>query len=213
VSSLDDYLEQLRRALPAGSRPDVLAEVEDHLRESSAVHGEEEALARFGPAHDLARALAGTAAKRETLRGALLLVFAFVAAAFAVYSVPENLLPPWGAAPHERWPQGPFPAGVASKQDAIMVLFLVAGILAVAGAAAAARRRVRLALALLAGGQASLVTLTVLAAVLAVQWERALPAAPGLIWVAAYALVQSWALTWSAAFATRGALAHLVASR
>jgi hypothetical protein len=112
VSSLDDYLEQLRRALPAGSRPDVLAEVEDHLRESSAVHGEEEALARFGPC---------------------------------------------GAAPHERWPQGPFPAGVASKQDAIMVLFLVAGTLAVAGAAAAARRRVRLALALLAGGQASLV--------------------------------------------------------
>jgi uncharacterized membrane protein len=94
VSSLDDYLERLRRALPAGSRPDVLAEVEDHLRESSAVHGEEEALARFGPARDLARALAGTAAMRETLRGALLLVFAFVAAAFAVYSVPENLLPP-----------------------------------------------------------------------------------------------------------------------
>lgn len=213
MSSLDDYLEQLRRALPAGSRPDVLAEVEDHLRESSAVRGEEEALARFGPARDLARALAGTAAMRETRRGALLLVFAFVAAAFAVYSLPQNLLPPWGAAPHDRWPLEAFPGDVAAKQDAIMVLFLVAGALTVAGAVAAAWRRVRLALALIAGALASLAALTVVDAVLAVQWEQALPAAPGLIWVAGYALVQSLVLTWSAAFATRGALAHVVASR
>jgi hypothetical protein len=47
VSALDDYLAALRRELAFDplSRRRVLAEVEDHLRESAAAHGEEEALA------------------------------------------------------------------------------------------------------------------------------------------------------------------------
>jgi hypothetical protein len=213
VSTIDHYLAELRRALPAGSRRRVLAEVEDHLRESAAVHGEDEALARFGSARDLAASLAGTAAVRETLRAAALLLLALVPAALAAYPLPQNLLPPWGAAPADRWPQGPFPTGVAWKQDAILLLLLVAGALGTGGITTSAFRRVRLALPLLAGGLVSLVSLAVVGTVLALQWERALPAAPGPIWIAAYALVQTLALAGAAAFAGRATLAHVAATR
>lgn len=213
MSAIEHYLTELGRALPAGSKRRVLAEVEDHLRESAVLHGEEEALARFGSARDLARSLAATAAVRETRRASVLLLLALVPTALAVYPLPLNLLPPWGAAPVERWPQGPFPTGVAAKQDAVLLLLLVVGVLSTGGIATGVSRRVRLGLPLLAGGLVSLASLTIVVAVLAVQWERAVPVAPGLIWIASYALVQTLALAGAAAFASRAALAHITAAR
>lgn len=50
---IDEYLGAMREALPKALRQDVVAEVEDHLRESAASVGAEEAVARFGPARDL----------------------------------------------------------------------------------------------------------------------------------------------------------------
>jgi hypothetical protein len=95
VSAIDAYLEALRRGLPPDPfyRRRVLAEVEGHLRESAADHGEEEALARFGAAGDVAARLAPGAAASATRLASIavvLCVLAFAAAAVAT----ENLLPP-----------------------------------------------------------------------------------------------------------------------
>ena len=45
---IDDYVTELREQLKIPSER-ILAEVEDHLRESAAVHGDATAVARFGP--------------------------------------------------------------------------------------------------------------------------------------------------------------------
>jgi hypothetical protein len=47
-------LQDLRHRLPLAVRSRVLAEVEDHLREAAREVGEDEAVARFGPAQALA---------------------------------------------------------------------------------------------------------------------------------------------------------------
>jgi hypothetical protein len=95
MSAIGAYLEALRRELPLDPfyRRRVLAEVEDHLRESAADHGEEEALARFGaPAEVAARLAPGAAASaaRWASVGLLVCVLALAAAVVAT----ENLLPP-----------------------------------------------------------------------------------------------------------------------
>lgn len=209
MSLTDDYLAELGRKLPAGSRRRILSEVEEHLRESAAVHGEEEALARFGPARDLARPLARTAAARAALRFGILLLPALAASAVAASGLIKDLLPPWGAIPLELSLEGPFPFG--KDQDAVMLLFSVSGILCAGGIAAGALRRVRIALPLLAAGLVVLAALTVVLASLAVHWERVLPAAHGAIWIAAYVLVQASALAGAAVFAGRATLAQLAA--
>jgi hypothetical protein len=115
VSAVDHYLAALRRELPLHPlyRRRVLAEVEDHLRESAAEHGEEEALARFGTPRDVAARFApGAAASAATWasRALLLCLLGFAACAL----VTENLLPPapWasaGAAPDfVRWTSAGF---------------------------------------------------------------------------------------------------------
>lgn len=95
MSTIPDYLAELRRNLPPHPfyRRRVLAEVEDHLRESAAEHGEEEALARFGaPREVAARFASGAAASAASLasRGVLLCLLGFAAGAMAT----ESLLPP-----------------------------------------------------------------------------------------------------------------------
>ena len=86
-------LEELRRTLPRVGRDRLLAEAEDHLREAAARVGEEEAVARFGSAHDLARGLAPLRAEAWTRLAALSALAAAVSFVLA-YPVYENNLPP-----------------------------------------------------------------------------------------------------------------------
>jgi hypothetical protein len=63
VSGLvDDYLAELQRLLPKAIRKDISDELKDHLQESASSHGEEAAVAQFGPAREVARAFTGQAA-------------------------------------------------------------------------------------------------------------------------------------------------------
>lgn len=95
MSAVDDYLAALRRELGFDplSRRRILAEVEDHLRESAAAHGEEEAIARFGSPAEVAARFAPSAAAVAARWASLALLaclLGFAAGAMAT----ENLLPP-----------------------------------------------------------------------------------------------------------------------
>jgi hypothetical protein len=124
VSAVDRYLEDLRRRLPLAVRSRVLAEAEDHLREATREVGEDEAIARFGPAQALADSYR---ARVRWLYAALGLLLAL---AYPVLSYPilENSLPP------ATWPNvDEMPEELAWKREWIVVLVLFA---AVAGAVA-----------------------------------------------------------------------------
>jgi MFS family permease len=127
VSEIDRYLSELRARLPLGVRARVVAEVEEHLRESGRAVGEEEAIARFGSAQALADSYRGRV-RWVYAAGALLAALAFPVLS---YPIPENLLPP---AP---WPSADeMPAELAWKRDWIIALFLfavVAGAVALGG--------------------------------------------------------------------------------
>ena len=143
MSALDDYLAALRRELRGDPffRRRVLAEVEDHLRESAAEHGDEEAIARFGAPADVARGFATRGAERAALVPALAVLLA--AAAFVLaYGATENSLPP---APWPSAAEAPTSVRgtIAGAQIALAAALLaalacasaaVAGVLAVAGA-------------------------------------------------------------------------------
>jgi hypothetical protein len=93
--TIEQYLDELRRRLLGGPRflRRVLAEVEDHLRDSAGAVGEDQAIARMGPPRDLARDFAPQAAEAASSLAVWLLVLClggFVAA----YVVSENTLPP-----------------------------------------------------------------------------------------------------------------------
>jgi len=114
---IDRYLEELRRRLPIAVRPRVLAEVEDHLRESAREVGEDEAVARFGSAEALA---ASYRARVRWVYAALALLAALAYPALS-YPIPENSLPP---AP---WPNvDAMPHELAWKREWILVLFVIA---------------------------------------------------------------------------------------
>lgn len=210
-SPVDRYLAELGRALPRAVRRRVVAEAEDHLRASALAHGEEEALARFGSARELARSFARAAAIRETRRAALLLAAALVPAAGASYPLPHDLLPPWGSAPLDHWPEAAFDVGL--RQDAILLLLLVTPALVAAGIVAAVTRRIGLALPLCGVALTSLVALSATVAILAFEWERASPAASGFFWLAFYALAQALTLTAAGALGARALAAHVAAAR
>lgn len=143
MSAIDGYLAALRRELRGDPlfRRRVLAEVEDHLRESAAERGEEEALARFGASHEVARSFAARAAERAALLPALAVLLA--AAVFVLaYGATENSLPP---AP---WPSAADAPSSVRTTIAGAQIAVVAAVLAALGALAI--RPVRLALAGLA---------------------------------------------------------------
>jgi hypothetical protein len=148
VSAVDDYLAALRRDLRGDPlfRRRVLAEVEDHLRESAAEHGEEETLARFGPPAEVARGFATRGAERAALVPALAVLLA--AGAFVLaYGATENVLPP---AP---WPSAAEAPSSISGTLAGAGIALAAAVLA--ALAAVAVRRARLVLAALACASAA----------------------------------------------------------
>lgn len=189
---IDDYLNELKGLLPRVVRRDVADEVEDHLRESASMHGEEAAVSRFGAARDIARASAGRAAMHYLRRAAVLLVLAAVPFGLAAFPLPTDLIPAWGATPFDRWPQED--VQVAGQQDAILVLFCVSVALVVLGVLLSVLRWRRIGLMLHAGSLTAIVALGVTVTVLSVRWQRALPVAPSYLWIVLYACLGALAL-------------------
>lgn len=175
--TIDEYLAELERRLPRGpGRRRILAEVEDHLRESASERGEPAALEEFGPAAAVAGAFSGSVARSLTRLAALVLLAAL---AFPVLTYPlvENGLPP---AP---WPSAAeMPRHLAWKQDAAGWLMLVA-LGAFASAALAWRQGRRSLVAPLIVGQGALTGVAVLSVILSVQWAAAVPGTPGWLLV------------------------------
>jgi HAAS domain-containing protein len=124
MSAVERYLRELRGRLPLAVRSRVLAEAEDHLRESARELGEEEAVAGFGPA----AALADAYRVRVGWIYAALGLLAALAYPILSYPLPENSLPP------AAWPNvDEMPRELAWKREWIVVLFvfsLVAGAVA-----------------------------------------------------------------------------------
>lgn len=192
-NEIDGYLDELGQALPRSLRQRILAEVEDHLRESAKLHGEGVALARFGSARELACELRATAAASAIRRGAILLLATLVPVALLAFPLPHGLLPPaWGTAPAGiTWPDG---FAAAARQDAITVLLLGTTVLALAGVTAALARRRRLALLLVTAGTVSVTVTIVLAVTLALGWGVAVEGEPSVVWIAGYALAGALAV-------------------
>jgi hypothetical protein len=174
---IDAYLAELARMLPRGvPRDRILAEAEAHLREAADEVGEAEAVARFGPARDLAVRFAEPVARRAARIAALAPAALLAVALVPGYTIVENALPP---AP---WAEGDMPAHLLWKRNAVWLLLALA--LPPALAALACLRRapalvpVAAAAALLPLGAAS-----ALATVLAVNWWDDVPGTPW--WIAA----------------------------
>lgn len=184
IDPVDEYLDRLRKALPTFLQRRLVPEIEDHLRESAAANGAEEAIARFGPATDLARAFKARAALHGVRLGGLLLILAMLPLALAVFPLPRDLLPAWGASSADRWPQQPI--AVAGQQDLIAILLIASVVLVLCLVAAAVFRRVYLSLLLQGVALVAITALGVNVAVLAVRWRFALPSAPSLAWITAY---------------------------
>jgi hypothetical protein len=162
---IERYLAELERQLPRRARGRILAELEDHLRTSAEVHGEDEAIRRLGPPDEVARSF-----RRAPNLGRIALAAAVATMLPAFYGLPENQLPP---AP---WPEGQMPFGLEWKRDAVLVLAALA-----AAALLSGRRRVTmlgLAVAAAASG---------LAVILTIEWAEAVPGTP--VWVPLAGLV------------------------
>jgi hypothetical protein len=99
--TVEEYLYQLGRLLPGSPirRRRALAEVEDHLREAAEHDGEAEAIERFGPPAEVARAFADEAVVRTTVGAAGVLVLC-LAGFLGAYVMAEHALPPapWASA-------------------------------------------------------------------------------------------------------------------
>jgi hypothetical protein len=153
---IERYLAELERLLPRRARRKILAEVEDHLRSSAEVHGEEEAIKRFGPEEEVARSF-----RRGPNLGRIALVAAVATMLPAFYGLPENQLPP---AP---WPEGEMPFGLEWKRDAVLLLAALAAVAILSG------RRLITVL-----GLAIAVIASTLAVILAIEWVDAVPGTP-----------------------------------
>ena len=100
--TIDAYLAALERSLPRISRRRVLAEAQEHLRDSAATHraaglslpaAEAAAADDFGPVEIVARRLAAERAVRDTRISTLVALGAVAFFVFPLYVVPENSLP------------------------------------------------------------------------------------------------------------------------
>lgn len=153
---IERFLSELARRLPRRGRRRILAELEDHLRESAEAHGEAEAIRRFGRPEDVARSF-----RRGPNIGRIALGAAVATMLPAFYGLPENHLPP---AP---WAEGQMPFGLEWKRDAVLVLAGLAAVGVLSG-----RRVVTLL------GLAFAVAASTLAVILAIEWGNAVPGTP-----------------------------------
>jgi hypothetical protein len=153
---IERYLAEVERCLPRRGRRQILAELEDHLRSSADVHGEEDAIRRLGPPEEVARGF-----RRSPNIGRIALAAAVATMLPAFYGLPENQLPP---AP---WPEGQMPFGLEWKRDAVLVL----GALSVAAVVSGRRRVTLLGLGFAAAASA-------LAVILGIEWRDEVPGTP-----------------------------------
>lgn len=185
--TIDAYLAQLERSLPRIARRRILAEAQEHLRDSAARHhaagllphtAEAAAVADFGPVEIVARKLAAEGAIRETRVATLVALGAVAFFVFPLYVVPENTLPPapWAEMPRE----------LAVLQPISVVLWLAASALATASSILAWTRWSHFAAPVLVTVPAAIAGSSIVAAALAVRWFAATPATPN--WALAGAL-------------------------
>lgn len=185
--TIDAYLAQLERRLPRIARRRILAEAQEHLRDSAARHSatglvphdaEAAAVADFGPVESVARSLAAAGAIRETRIATLVALGAVAFFVFPLYVVPENTLPPA--------PWAEMPRDLAVLQPVSVVLWLVAGALAMVSIVLAWTRWSRFAAPVLVTVSAAIACSSIVAAALAVRWFAATPSTPN--WALAGAL-------------------------
>ena len=177
--TIDAYLAELERRLPRTSRRRILAEAQEHLRDSAARHSaaglvphtaEAAAVADFGPVEIVARRLAAAGAIRETRIATLVALGAVASFVFPLYVVPENTLPP---APWQEKPRDIFLLQLVS-----VGLWVAAGALAFAAAALSWTRWSRLAAPALACAPIALAGAVAFSAVLVVRWFALTPNTP-----------------------------------
>jgi len=175
---IDSYLADLRLALRSRFllRRRLLAEVEDHLRESAeelrrsglaADDAEREAVARFGSPKAIATEAVRAAWPRSLVPAALLLLGSLLLFVFPLYGIPENTLPPapWDTRPgYLTWK---LYASLAAYGVSLGAVLLAAG--------AAWRGWARVALGAFATSIAALGVSAALGITLAVQWAQAVP--------------------------------------
>ena len=175
--TIDSYLAELERRLPRMARRRILAEAQEHLRDSASRHGAEglpqhmaeaAAVADFGPVEIVARRLAEQGAVRDTRIAALVALGAVAFFVFPLYVVPENSLPP---APWAEKPRDIFVLQLVS-----IAFWLGAGALAAAGAVLAWTRWSRFASIVLIAACAGIAGSSVVAAVLVARWFSLTPA-------------------------------------
>jgi hypothetical protein len=206
--TIDAYLGELERRLPRMGRRRVLAEAQEHLRDSAARHravgvsahaSELAATADFGPVEVVARRLTAEGAIRETRIATLAALGAVAFFVFPLYVVPENTLPPapWAEKPRD----------IFVLQQVSIGLWLVAGALATAGAVVAWTRWSRLAAPVLAAAATAIAGSALAAAVLVVRWYAVTPSTPNWPLAGALAAICLLACTVAASWArARGRL-------
>jgi len=178
--TIDAYLAELERRLPRIARRRILAEAQEHLRDSAARHSSEgglvphdaeaAAVADFGPVEIVARKLAATGAIRETRIATVVALGAVAFFVVPLYVVPENTLPP---APWQEKPRD-----IALLQLVSVALWVAAGALALAAAALSWTRWSRLAALPLACAPIALAGSVAFSVVLVVRWFALTPNTP-----------------------------------
>ena len=177
--TIDAYLAQLERRLPRIARRRILAEAQEHLRDSAARHSaaglvphtaEAAAVADFGPVEIVARRLAAESAIRETRIATVVALGAVAFFVFPLYVVPEKTLPP---APWQEKPRDIFLLQLVS-----VGLWVAAGALALAAAALSWTRWSRLAALPLTCALIALAGSVAASAVLVVRWFALTPNTP-----------------------------------
>ncbi len=177
--TIDAYLAELERSLPRISRRRVLAEAQEHLRDSAAMHraagltspdAEAAAVADFGPVEIVAARLAAERAVRDTRISTSVALGAVAFFVFPLYVVPENSLPP---APWVEKPRDIFVLQLVS-----VVVWLVAGALAATSAAVAWTRWSHLAAPILLTASVAIAAACAVVAAIAARWVALTPATP-----------------------------------
>jgi hypothetical protein len=179
--TIDAYLAELARRLPRLGRRRIIAEVEGHLRDSTARHeaaglarsaAEEAATRDFGDVALMARRLAAEVAVRETRAAPALALAAIAVFVFPLYVVPENTLPPaeWATKPRD----------ILALQVITISLWLAAGALAAVSALLAWTRWSRFASPVLQLSFGALTASVAASLILAVRWTVTVPDA--IVW-------------------------------